>query len=324
MRSASGLQDMLLALGPQAASILDLWRLTLIVCTIVFALVLIGLAWALWRAPRGSRDTPPDLRSLSNDEAAPRRSVRIATGVSIALLLGLLVASIATDRALAQLNVRDALHIELTGHQWWWSMHYQDADVSREFDTANELHLPAGRPVIVTLGSADVIHSLWVPSLAGKKDLIPGRTTTLALRADKPGLYRGQCAEFCGYQHAWMALPVIVDEPAQYEAWAARQRENASTPSGALAQRGEALVTGSDCVMCHSIRGTGSGARQAPDLTHLASRSTIAAGALPNDAAHLAAWITDPSVHKPGANMPGHSFSSEELQAIVAYLGSLK
>ncbi|HEY9067860.1 MAG TPA: cytochrome c oxidase subunit II [Burkholderiaceae bacterium] len=321
MRAAGGWQDALLAHGPQAAQVLDLWRITLAVCSVVFALVLLALLLALWRTPRGTGETPPQ---TAPDDRRPLRRISAALAVSALLLLGLLAGSVATDRALAQLALRDALHIELTGHQWWWSIHYDDPDPSRTFDTANELHLPLGRPAILTLHSNDVIHSVWIPSLAGKKDLIPGRTTTLTLRADRAGLYRGQCAEFCGAQHAWMALPVSVDEPARFDAWADAQRAAAKPAADDLTRRGQSLVLNGDCAMCHAIRGTDANARQGPDLTHLAARGTLGAGALPNDAAHLAAWISDPAAHKPGVNMPSHAFAPDDLQAIVAYLGSLQ
>jgi cytochrome c oxidase subunit II len=317
-------QDMLRTSGPQAARILELWHLTVAICTLVFAAILVAFAWALWRAPRGGADTPADVSGLLHSEPGPRRSVVGAVGVSIVLLLVLLVGSVTTDRALAHLVLRDALHLEITGHQWWWSVRYDDEDPSRIFTTANELHIPVGRPVIVTLRSDDVIHSLWVPNLAGKKDLIPGRTATLTLRADQPGVYRGQCAEFCGFEHAWMALFVTADLPDRFEAWAAQQRRPAATPTDAKALRGQQVFLGSTCVMCHAINGTEASAQKAPDLTHLAGRGTLAAGALPNDDQHLASWISNPQAHKPGVNMPSHAFSQDDLQALVAYLRSLQ
>jgi cytochrome c oxidase subunit II len=310
--------------GPQAGQILDLWRLTLAVCALVFLVLLAALWWAVRRAGRATRETPAALDGLLRPEPGPKRAVAWALSVSALLLGVLLVVSVATDRALAGLPLQGALHIEVTGHQWWWSVHYDDPDPSRTFDTANELHLPVGRPVILTLRSADVIHSLWIPSLAGKKDLIPGRTATLTLRADRQGAYRAQCAEFCGWQHAWMALPVVVDSQAGFEEWATRQRAEAKQPTETLALQGQRLVLGGDCVMCHRIAGTEAGGRTAPDLTHLAGRATIAAGALPNDAAHLAAWVSDPSAFKPGVAMPAHPFMPDELRAVVAYLQSLQ
>jgi cytochrome c oxidase subunit II len=320
----TAIQDALWATGPQAAHILDLWRLTLAVCCVVFVAVLLACAFALKGSSTKRPDAPPDLSGLDRLERGPRRSVAIALVVSTVLLLALLVASVLTDRALAALPLRDALHIELTGHQWWWSVRYDDTNPSRIVETANELHLPVGKPVLITLRSTDVIHSLWIPNLAGKKDLIPGRTTVLALRADREGTYRAQCAEFCGWQHAWMALPVTVESADAFEHWMQGQRKPALAPTGEVAMRGQRLVLSGDCVMCHTIVGTDAAARLGPDLTHLASRPTLGAGVLPNDAGHLAAWVRDPSRHKPGVNMPPHDLPPDDLAAIVAYLQSLQ
>jgi cytochrome c oxidase subunit 2 len=320
----AGSQDMLHTAGPQAALILDLWRLTLAVCGAVFAAVLAAFVLALWRARRGTRDSAPDVAAPLRGEPHLSRWVGWAVGTSTVLLFGLIVASVLTDRALAGLPLRDALHVELTGHQWWWQARYDDADPSRVFETANELHLPAGRPVLLTLKAADVIHSFWVPNLAGKKDLIPGRTATLALRADVPGRYRGQCAEFCGLQHAGMALEVVVEPPAAYAAWAERQRQPAAAPSDPRAARGRDLFLAGTCAMCHAVQGTDASGRRAPDLTHLAGRARIGAGALPNTPEALAGWIADPSAHKPGVNMPGHRYAREDLDALVAYLETLR
>src|SRR5439155_24342753 len=232
--------------------------------------------------------------------------VVLAVAVSTVFLLALLVASIFTDRALARLPVEDALHIELTGHQFWWEAVYDDADPSRMFITANELHVPAGRPVLLTLRADDVIHSFWVPNLHGKKDLIPGRESTFAFRADRKGVYRGQCTEFCGYQHAHMGLFVIADEPGDYARWEAAQRLPARAPRSDEERRGFELTTGSTCGMCHTIVGTSAQGQRAPDLTHLAARSTLAAGRVPNTAATLKAWVANPQAIKPGVNMPAH------------------
>jgi cytochrome c oxidase subunit 2 len=253
-----------------------------------------------------------------------RRTVNTAVAITILLLLVLLAASVFTDRALARLPLKDAINIEVTAHQWWWTVKYVNGPVSETFETANEIHVPVGRPVVVQLHSDDVIHSLWVPSLAGKRDLIPGRTATLAFQADRPGLYRGQCAEFCGFQHAFMAFEVHAHAPAEYEAWRQQQLAPAPEPSEANAQRGKALFQSVSCALCHSVQGTLAQGRKAPDLTHFASRRTIAAGTLPNTPGNLASWIADPHKHKPGVNMPAHPLSGEDLAALVAYLGTLK
>jgi len=310
--------------GPQAAHIHTLWLVMLAVCALVFAAVLGALAIAMRRAPRGDETSEPDTSMLGNDEAAPRRAVTFGVAASAALLITLVVTSIVIERALAQLPLRDALHIRLTGHQWWWEATYDDAKPANVFTTANELHIPVGRPIVLTLEAEDVIHSFWVPNLHGKKDLIPGRTATIAFRADAAGTFRGQCAEFCGYQHANMALMVIAEPPERYESWAAAARTSAPQPLEPLAQRGQQVFLQSTCAMCHTIVGTPANGRRAPDLTHVASRLRIGAGTLHNDPVTLSAWIADPQRIKPGVHMPAHALPSADLQALVAYLGTLK
>ena len=319
-----GAHDALVAAGPQAARIGELWNVTVFICTAVFCAVLLGLVFALWRSGRAREDEPADLSSNDRHERGPYLSVVWSVGVSTVLLLALVVASVVTDRALARLSLADAVHIDVTGHQWWWELRYSGSEPSDAFTSANELHVPVGRPVVVKLRADDVIHSFWVPSLAGKKDLIPGRTTTLQFRADRPGRYRGQCAEFCGFQHAFMAFEVIADPPERYAAWVAAQRQPAAEPADATTRRGQEVFLRSSCVMCHAIEGTTAGARKAPDLTHLASRTTIAAGTLPNRAAELARWIANPQDFKPGTNMPATTLTGDDLRALVAYLESLK
>jgi len=319
-----GVHDALATAGPQAAHIGSLWNLTVFICTAVFCAVLLGLAFALWRSGRARTDEPADLSSIDRHERGPYRTVLWSVSVAIMLLLVLVVASVATDRALARMSLADAVNIEVTGHQWWWEVRYRGEQAADTFTTANELHVPVGRPIVVKLVADDVIHSLWVPSLAGKKDLIPGRTALIHFRADQPGRYRGQCAEFCGYQHAFMAFEVIADPPDAFAAWQAAQRQPASEPADARTRRGRDVFLGSACVMCHAIEGTSAGARKAPDLTHVGSRTTIAAGTLPNRPAELARWIANPHDFKPGVNMPATTLSSSDMDALVAYLGSLK
>jgi cytochrome c oxidase subunit 2 len=253
-----------------------------------------------------------------------KSSVVAAVALSAVLLMVLLVASVYTDRALARMQLADALAIEVTAHQWWWDVRYDDPQPARIFNTANEIHVPVGRPVIVTLKSADVIHSFWVPNLHGKKDLIPGRTATIQFRADQPGTYRGQCAEFCGLQHALMAFLVVASPAAEFEAWAESQRKPAPEPVDAKRMRGRELFVSGTCMMCHTIHGTTAGGRKAPDLTHVASRLTLAAGTLANTPQHLAAWILEPQKLKPGAHMPANPLPGEDLDALVAYLETLR
>jgi cytochrome c oxidase subunit 2 len=317
-------QSALEPLGVQAAEIHDLWRLTLLICTLVFAAVLAAFLYAIWRAPHSKVQLAPDVSTLDQPEPKLGRPVVIGVAVSIVLLVVLIVADFVTERRLARLPLKDAVRIEVTGHMWWWGARYLDDEPSRMFDAANEIHVPAGKPVILKLNSADVIHSFWAPSLHGKKDLIPGRTSLLHFRADKPGVYRGQCAEFCGFEHALMAFTVVAHPPAEYEAWAARQRAPAPAPATALQKQGLDVFMRSTCAMCHTVAGTEAGARLGPDLTHLASRSMLASGTLPNTPQYLAAWILDPQKFKKGANMPATPLSARELEALMAYLETLK
>jgi cytochrome c oxidase subunit 2 len=315
--------DVRMPAGPQAAALYDLWTWMLIACVIVFVLVIGALAIAVWRTPRANASTPPQVDAHPRMEAGMRRVVAIATGVSATALVALLVASFLTDRAIARLPLDDALHIDLVAHQFWWEARYDASDPGLGFVTANELHVPVGRPVLLTLRSDDVIHSFWVPSLHGKKDLIPGRESTFAFRADRVGTFSGQCAEFCGYQHAHMTLLVFADAPADYERWAAVQRQPAVAPRNDQERHGQELFDAT-CAMCHRIGGTRAQARRAPDLTHVASRSMLAAGTVPNDDVARSYWIADPQKIKPGVNMPPRDLPPEDLAALNAYLGALR
>jgi cytochrome c oxidase subunit II len=241
-----------------------------------------------------------------------------------AQLKALLWQSVATGRAVDSLRTSDALRIQVTGSQWWWDVHYDHPTPSLRVTTANEIHIPVGRPVAVSLLSTDVIHSLWIPNLQGKIDLVPGRLNELWLRADNAGVYRGQCAEYCGLQHAKMALVVVAEPPEQFERWLAANRAGAPAPATPEQERGKAIVESGPCAMCHKISGTLAGGRSAPDLTHIASRSTLAAGSVPNVREYLQRWIIDPQAMKPGNRMPASGLSQTELEAVLAYLETLK
>ena len=320
----NGLHHALEPAGPQAAQIADLWWLTLAICAAVFVAVLVALFMALRRGRRADDSTSPDLSPLAHSEPGPRRTVAAATAVSAVLLLVLLVASAATDRNLLRLPLQDALNLQVTAHQWWWDVRYDDPDPSRQFSTANEIYVPVGRPVVVTLRSSDVIHSFWVPSLHGKKDLIPGVEATIQFRADKAGTYRGVCAEFCGLQHAFMAFTVNAVEADEFARWTQAQRRTAAEPGDEAARRGRDLFMTGTCMMCHAVQGTTAQGRTGPDLTHVASRPMIAAGRLANTPDNMLAWISDPQRHKPGVNMPAHPLPERDLQALVAYMGTLR
>jgi cytochrome c oxidase subunit 2 len=221
-----------------------------------------------------------------------------------------------------------ALAISVTAKMWWWEVRYRDP-AGGEIVAANEIHIPAGREVYLGLNADDVIHSLWIPALGGKRDIIPGRVTGLRLRADKPGVYRGQCAEYCGVQHARMALHVIAHAPADFDAWLARQARPAQPPAAPLQARGRAVFLEQNCQSCHTIRGVAEGSRLgqglAPDLTHVGSRAYLGAGTLRTGPAALAAWIANPHVAKPGVFMPATAdIDAASLRALAAYLESLQ
>lgn len=215
--------------------------------------------------------------------------------------------------------------IRIVGHQWWWEVQYLNDDVSKEFTTANEIHLPAHRPVNIEVVTRDVMHSFWIPALHGKVDLIPGHPNYIRIEASEAGSYTGQCAEFCGAQHAHMRLQAIAQEPEDYEAWLEAQRKPAAEPQAQDAIAGEQIFVTGPCSMCHTVRGTIAGGRVAPDLTHIGSRQFIAANSFPNNDAYLEAWITHAQSLKPGTQMPDLTqFSGEQLHDLVAYLDQLK
>jgi cytochrome c oxidase subunit 2 len=297
------------------------------VCTVVFVLVIVFLIGGTWRGRRAGRsraaEDPMALEPMT--ERRMTRTIIVAVVVTVITLFGLLVASVATGRSISPLRApADALTVKVIGHQWWWDFEYQHPDPSRMIRSPNELHIPVGRPVKIQTTSVDVIHSFWVPNLHGKLDLIPGRTGDTWIQADRPGVYRGQCAEFCGFQHANMALQVIAEPADRFQAWLVQQRREAAPPSTPLQARGKQLVEILPCANCHTVRGTLASGKTAPDLTHLASRRTIAAGTLPNNRGNLGGWIADPQTVKPGNHMPSVSMPSEELEAVLAYLETLK
>lgn len=241
------------------------------------------------------------------------------------------VAVLTTISAVAVKVLRDppapmnAATVLITGHQWWWQLDYDLGGSHTQFRTANELHVPVGRPVLLRLTTNDVIHSFWVPSLSGKMDLLPGDTNELHIEARRAGTFHGVCAEYCGAQHAHMAITVVAQDSASFLAWAFAQTAPAGAVADSLASRGERLFTSGPCATCHSIRGTQARGVIGPDLTHVASRTTIAAGTLPTTLGSIAGWITNPQALKPGAAMPTlNAYSGPDLRAIAAYIGSLR
>jgi cytochrome c oxidase subunit 2 len=309
------MQSALDSAGPQAGRIEDLWWIFFWVCTVVFVLVLIALLAAVFR----SRTDPS-----RDGERRLTQAVGGATAVSAVILIGLLVLSVATGRAVGSLAPPGSLTLEVVGHQWWWEIIYEDPVPARRFTTANEIHIPVGSPVRIKTRSNDVIHSFWVPNLHGKRDLIPGKPSETWLQADRPGVFRGQCAEFCGAQHANMALVVVAEPPAKFESWRAAQLQPTPPPARPLLRRGQEVFLALPCPTCHTIAGTPAGGRVGPDLSHLASRRTLAAGTLPNTRGHLAGWILDPQTQKPGNKMPAVALQSDDMEALLAYLESLR
>ncbi len=301
--------------GQQSALVSDLFSIFLMVTAIFYLAVIVFLLWAIVRRRR---------RGGESRERGLRRMLVGWVGLISLSLAGLTVATWLYDRGLAEAAVTPALEIEVTANQWWWDVRYADKEADQIFRTANELHLPVGVPVHITLRSNDVIHSFWIPNLAGKQDMIPGRDSDLSIRPLREGRFRAQCAEFCGLQHARMALDVTVESHAAFAAWRAAQLRPAAAPASAQARAGQAIVTGRQCASCHMIAGTPASGQVAPDLTHFASRRTIAAGTLPMNRANIAAWIADPQAPKPGNNMPKVPLSPAELGAVTAYLETLR
>ena len=215
--------------------------------------------------------------------------------------------------------------VDISGEQWWWRVTYRDAGGTIMFATANEIHLAAGSEAALTLTSPDVIHSFWVPNLAGKIDMIPGRTNRLRITPQRPGVYRGQCAEFCGGSHALMALVAVVHDRESYARWISNQMNAAREPVTTEQKLGREVFTRNGCGACHTVRGTGSDGKIGPDLTHIGSRLSLAAGSFPNNLGTLAGWVSSAQHLKPGNRMPSFSrLTGTELRAVAAYLASLE
>ena len=318
LSSCGGWQSVMEPHGASAFSLKQLIILIVAICSLVWALVMVALIAALWR---GRRDL--DRPAGSSSEPRMRNVVVTATALTVIVISGFTLASFFTTRSLNAAG-KDDLIVRVRGSQWWWNVEYLDPQPDRRFQTANEIHVPAGRNVRFQLEGDDVIHSFWVPSLAGKQDLIPGRPNELTVRADHVGVYRGQCAEFCGMQHAHMAFLVISETQDQFDKWADAQRKPAQATAEAEIAAGRDAFLAKPCAACHTIRGTTATGTTGPDLTHIASRKYIAAGLFETTRGSLAAWIADPQTLKPGNNMPDVPLSPDELRSISAYMASLK
>ena len=325
--ACSGVQSALDPAGPQARNISKLWWLMFFVCTSVFLAVTIVLTLAISRSRTrsGAEDLTPELQMPPEAEQRRRNIVAAATAFTVVTLFVFLVASFLVGRGMsAELSAKQGVAVEVTGHQWWWEVRYLNDDASSIFTTANEIHIPVGTPVTVTLKASDVIHSFWVPNLHGKADAIPGKVATMWFQADRPGTYRGQCAEYCGLQHAHMGLIVIAESREQFNSWLTSQTQPAIQPSSATAARGQQIFMSGTCNMCHAISGTEAGSNIGPNLTHVASRQTIGAATMTNLGDHLSQWIADSQKIKPGNRMPPHNLSPEDLQAVIDYMQTLK
>ncbi len=306
--------------GPEALSAASLIWWFAALCAGIWIAVMIGLGLALtWdRVPRAEPI-----------EASPATERRVSLWVGgLAGLTGLIVVALTLISYVAQQQVfgarEAAVEIEIVGRQWWWQLRYTDPDPSKNFVTANELHVPVGETVRLNLKSADVIHSFWVPSLMGKADLVPGRDNSLTFTARKVGVYSGQCAEFCGMQHSHMGIRVFVESPEDYEAWKEEQIAAALLPATPSQKAGQAVFLDGPCALCHAVRGTAAGGQLGPDLTHIASRTTIAAGTAELTRGALAAWVVDPHGMKPGVNMPTIKLEPDELNSLLDYLMGLR
>jgi cytochrome c oxidase subunit II len=314
LAACEGMPSPLAPRGPGAARAADLWWLMLGIAVLIYIFVMGLLLWALFR--RKQENSTPQ---TADNEG---QGFILVNGVAMpaVVLAVLFILTLTTLSALAASARSTTLTIEVVGHQFWWEVNYPDHGVT----TANEIHIPVGQPVQFKVKSNDVIHSFWVPELGGRMDMIPGRTNTTWLQADSPGEYRGQCTEFCGLQHANMHFLVIAQPADQFAAWLDAQKKPTPLPVEPLLLRGQQLFHGSACVYCHTIRGTNASSKLGPDLTHFASRRTLGAGVLPNNRGNLAGWIVDPQAIKPGNKMPPMYLSGDELQAMLAYLESLR
>jgi cytochrome c oxidase subunit 2 len=317
------LQSVLHPAGADAAIIHQFTWVLFVGGTLIFIFVMALLTLAMRRQARPIR---PAIWIFGAGIAFP-----------VVVLTALLAWSTWRSAQLAPQTSHDAMTISVTGKMWWWEVRYRDPATNREIITANEIHIPVGESVYLGMTASDVIHSLWVPALAGKRDMIPGRVTGLTLRADKAGVYRGQCAEYCGEQHARMAFHVIALPRPEFNAWLARQAQPALPADTTVLQRGREAFLAQQCQACHTIRGVtdvppfseqariADTSRLGPDLTHVGSRREIAAGTLRNHRGTLAGWIADPQAIKPGVFMPpSQDLDGETLRALATYLEHLK
>lgn len=307
--------------GDKADPVVWLTWAVLIIAAAVIVIICLLVAGAIWHRPSLVQAQPGDKLAVA-EPAGGTSWIWIGVGISSVVLI---FSVVWTMQVLAKVNwpaKNPTLTIEVTGHEWWWQVRYLSDDPSRIFTTANEIHIPTGTPVRFRLVGADVIHSFWVPALSGKTDVIPGQVNETWMEARNPGVYRGQCTEYCGLEHAHMAFIVVAQPPDQFRAWWDHQLTSAPAPASQQAMRGSADFV-MHCGGCHAVRGSDAAGVLGPDLSHLMTRQTIAAGTLPNDPADLNHWISDPQAIKPGAKMQKPELAPTELADIDAYLATL-
>jgi len=309
--------------APQAGNIEWLYWVTFWILFVVFVLMIAAFTGA---GAKTRVVVSYPLPIIEKDAEGDRRAgwaVGSAIGITVITLFVILVLSVITGKRVEGLTSKNPVTIQITGHQWWWEVTYPNSQADQTVTTANEIHVPVGTPVVVLTNSKDVIHSFWAPNITGKRDLLPGYSSAFWFEVNKAGIYHGQCAEFCGLQHAHMGFSIVAESVDEFQAWQQQQLKPAAEPSTSDAMRGREVFLTHACLMCHTIRGTDAGSRLGPDLTHVASRNMIAAETLPNTAGALAGWVVDPQRIKPGTQMSPNPLVPDDLQAVVAYLQSL-
>lgn len=296
--------------GPFAGPVTTVAWVLFVMGAVVLAVVLIALGVALF-GPRSWKQ-----------RVGGERLVWIGgLAFPVVVLTGLLIYGLSVTARVSDAPRPDEMRVRVTGEMWWWRVAYLDDQGREIIQDANEVHIPAGRPVVLELESADVIHSIWIPRLGGKTDMIPGRRNFMRIQADEPGVYAGQCAEYCGGPHALMGLVVVAHDPTAFAAWRAKQ----AGPAAGSSLPGAAVFSASGCGACHTIRGTQANGQAGPDLTHVGSRQTLGAGILPNNQGTMAGWIVDSQGLKPGNRMPSYPvLTGQDLRDLSAYLASLK
>jgi len=319
-----GNQTSLNPVGPGAQHIEVEFSLIFWITAIVYCLVMIALVIFVVRRRHSLSIMPEPMPTTPESDRWAKVAVSGAMVVTVLLLFTMLIGSFVSGHALGKMNRETAYTIDVYGHQWWWEIQYPNNEPYKTVVTANEIHVPVGVPLRIHGTSRDVIHSFWAPNVQGKRDLMPGYDTDVMMQIDQPGTWRGQCAEYCGEQHAHMSFYMIAESGPQFQQWLEKQAATSISPSTQQATRGQQVFLSHACSMCHTIRGTPAGSRVGPDLTHLASRSTIAAGALPNTIGNLGGWILNAQSIKPGCRMPPNHMTGTELQDLLAYLETLK